>query len=351
MKTSKSIPSLRALSSVGLVWVLTLSFISSQTSDFTSRDQVKAFHHPQTDLILPREIAGFQVEEISRYGKSGFEGDDISIRYLSPNHKVDVYLYQRDDKLLENDENHQAIIGQIRETQQVIQQLATKKKIYSNVKIGDQAQVYTFGDGITMIEAKMSYRQQVANNDIFDNNDLESSVAVAIYAHYFIKIRHTFVTPKDEKSLALRQQKQQQFRESLCQLIADTEIRPDIIKALKTFQSQPQDPDSIGAIAAYAEESELVHISIQAEYMPYLEQENFKGSEILLVAHMAGNINAQLKNMTFTSHDLEGLQQMLKTYQLLKKSNAVTTNATLDRWSQLKPTQLTKLMEQLNQKK
>ncbi|MFK5923364.1 MAG: hypothetical protein QM496_14395 [Verrucomicrobiota bacterium] len=309
-------PSLRL---IFIVCILATGLSQAEKQNFSRREQNKAFHHKQTDVILPREIADFKIREISRYGNSDFAGDDISLRFIDDHTKIDVYFYLGGDKQLEDDKNHQAIINEIGETLSVITQLAAKGKTYSEVKTSDSAQIYNYADDLTMIRSVMSYRQVNPKTGKFDQDKLESSVAITIYANYLIKIRHSFSIPADKKQLEQQRKKRQEFRLALCQLIADTEIRPEIKNALKSFQEKPQEDDSISAIIAYAEASELVKISLNAAYLPFLVNENFKAGHSLVAAYMAGNIEAQLTNLDFESHDLEGLEQMFRTYQLLKK--------------------------------
>lgn len=341
-------PSLRL---IFIVCILATGLSQAEKQNFSQQEQNKAFHHKQTDVILPREIAGFKMREISRYGNSDFAGDDISLRFIDDHTKIDIYFYLGDDQQLEDDKNHQAIINEIGETLSVITQLAAKGKTYSEVKTSDSAQIYNYADDLTMIRSVMSYRQVNPKTGKFDQDKLESSVAITIYANYLIKIRHSFSIPTDKKQLEQQRKKRQEFRLALCQLIADTEIRADIKRAIQTFQDHPDNEDASSTIAAYAEESNLVHLTIQTEYMPYFAKKDFESGGALLVAYMAGNIEAQLTNMNFKSHDIEGLEQMLRTYQLLKKTNTVGSDPTLESWSKLNPAELKKAFISLTEQK
>jgi len=209
--------------------------------------------------------------------------------------------------------------------------------------------VTDYGDDLTMMQLIMRYLEVDRDTGKFDSPKLESCVAVTIYSNHFVKVRHSFPMPINKRFLEEYREKRDDFLSTIRGLILDTKVRPDLVKALKKFKESPEDADANSVIMAYAEASKLVHITIRSELLPFLGNEKSKGNSSLLIGFIAGKVEAQLKNMNFTNHDLEGVQQMLETYRTLKITNAVKIEPTLDKWSKLNEDELKQTIEKLKQ--
>jgi len=215
---------MKQLAIVFLFWGIFNGHSPAQENLPTRIEWEKPFRHKQTGIIFPKEIGAYQIVEKARYGKSSFEGNDVSVRYIDGDVKIDVYFYNAGQEKLEDDENHKTIINVIKGTLNYIKQ--SEGKIYNEVDIPDKMNVTDFGgDKFSMVRAVMQYRE--ANKDPESDKKWkkkqESTMALTIYSNFFVKIRHSFLIPNDKKELEAERKKRDEFQRLVCSFIAEAE--------------------------------------------------------------------------------------------------------------------------------
>ena len=129
--------------------------------------------------------------------------------------------------------------------------------------------------------------------------------------------------------------------------MAETDLRPTVMTAIRDLKRDPTDKDAMALIVGFAEASELVHITIQSEFMPFLGKDDFKGDTNLLAGFVAGNMQAQFKELDFQNHFFEGVHKMLQIYKALRTKGAVDHEPNLEKWSKLKNDELYPIIQKI----
>ena len=105
----------------------------------------------------------------------------------------------------------------------------------------------------------------------------------------------------------------------------DTPTREEALKAIADFAQSPASKEGKAAaatIVTFAEDSEDVLVRISPAALPWVgEGKNYKFGPILLAAYVAGNVESQLNSGKKGNDSYAGIQQVMKTYAQLKKTD------------------------------
>jgi hypothetical protein len=98
-----------------------------------------------------------------------------------------------------------------------------------------------------------------------------------------------------------------------------------VLKEILIFSRAPLTEDGRGAAAVivrFAQESEHVTITLSSAVTPWIGgKQEYKYSEILLAAYIAGNLKSQLERGKNEDDPHAGLVQVFKTYAQLKEAD------------------------------
>ena len=159
---------------------------------------------------------------VRRFGKGGFEGDDVSVRYIDGDTKADLYFYTREGvpEEAEGDPAHAREFAQVKEAFEAIEIFAKRAegRHYRDLDLPEKLTVREFGDGLQHVGGTMRYSQV----DDRKTKLLESAIWVTEFEGVFIKARYSFVDPEDADAREEFAKQREEFRADLCKLIAET---------------------------------------------------------------------------------------------------------------------------------
>ena len=112
---------------------------------------------------------------------------------------------------------------------------------------------------------------------------------------------------------------------SLAQEKSKLPSKEEVLKAVEIFVKSPLSADgkvAAGTIAKFAEESHDVAVTISPRVTPWVASgKPSKFSDTLLAAYIVGNVQSQLERRIKGNDSYAGIQQVMKTYAQLKKSD------------------------------
>jgi hypothetical protein len=99
--------------------------------------------------------------------------------------------------------------------------------------------------------------------------------------------------------------------------------REEVLKEIEVFAKSPVSAEGKAAawtIVRFAQENEDVLINISPKVLPWANtNKEYKYSETLLAAYLAGNVKSQLHGRARADDPYAGIQQVLKTYAQLRE--------------------------------
>lgn len=106
--------------------------------------------------------------------------------------------------------------------------------------------------------------------------------------------------------------------------------------AISSFLADPlsvTSPDAAKRIIQFAEETPDHEVIVEAKYMPWLEASKPpEGSELLLAAFFAGNLQEQIKKHTATSEPYAGALSVIDVYSKIKMKRIGFRIDPIERW-------------------
>ncbi len=304
--------------------LLILSFIFLILT-FHVRAEEKAYLHAKTGIILPLEIEGLLLGEKHVYDEPGL-GE--SVPYNGDGIVVTLYIYNMDLDDLKDDPNHTRIkkelsnaIGDVKGAEEL--------GVYARVKIPDAATLLESENNFSFLSIPISYDQvqNMRTREAIEPLSRSSLIGMGIYKNHFIKLRYSFEPGEDQ---AEKEKQRDAFINSLVSLVREVDVRAEVKTRLATYLKDPlsdEGRDALGGIVVYAEKSELVQLTIHSGVMPWVDVDDYPYSSELLGAYIAGQVQYQLSHNDFTSNENAGRNQVVKVYEILKKTDE---NAVLD---------------------
>lgn len=306
------------------IGVLSISVVSSVAGEET-REWDKNYQHKQTEIIFPAELAGFQVTKITDFAASEFDGSNLGLTYKDGGTTLNVYLYSV-DAFAEPDREIKAL----NEALAAVRHYAAEGK-YQNLKIPDDLDVIDFG-------GEEHPHRMVATTFTLSQSDEESTTeesyaGVTIVDGFVVKIRHSMeLTGEGKKDEAVRKRREGAV-DFIISMIKEADFRPLVDRSIKTLRENPEDPDAASVVVAFTEASKLLQVKISAELLPFLQNDQFDSGTALLASFISGNIEEQLRELSFISQDLAGVKRMLEAYATLRSAGKCSSHEILDRWT------------------
>ena len=122
-----------------------------------------------------------------------------------------------------------------------------------------------------------------------------------------------------------------------------------VLKAIAQVELDPIKAKSNGTfsiIISFAAKSPDVLVTVNTEYLPWLNQEKkIDNTDILLCAFIAGNMRPQLAQKKKKDHPVDGIKFMLSVYNRLRKDEKIESIVELDKWSKLDDKELNQLCQ------
>lgn len=293
------------------------------------------FIHKETGVIFPAEIAGMKIQSVVDWGSSEL---GISPRYVGEDGvKADIYIYNRGIEGLKDDPEHTDILQELGRAAREIEAVADQVGVYADVEISTEATISVFPDAsdpqLTTISLPVSFTVVDQPNSPGKPGPKTSLISVGIYRELFFKLRHTF--PADDEDAEAMGTAQKEMSHAWAGFIAETERRNEVLKLIDDLFADPLSEESRAngsEILRYAEESELVQISIDVAAMPWMAVDDYPRAELLLLASIAGNMEKQFETGEFEDHPVNAMKRALEVYALLRKKKNTPELADMERY-------------------
>lgn len=288
----------------------------------------QSYYHEATGILLPHEITGLTMGSKNQYDEVGL-GE--SIAYNSNQATATIYVYNYEKESLVDDPKHTLAANELSKAVRDILE-AESIGIYENVEYAEKANLGGNVGIFTFLSTPVSYSQTKDFNTrepitpIFNN----SYVGVGIAKNHYVKLRYSI---RPGGNLDELKEQRDDFVEALVSLVSELDDRAQVRESLSTYLSAPFGPEAKNAIArlaAYAQDSYLVTLTIHPDVTPWFGIDNYPYGNELLGAYIAGQLEAQFTTMNFHSQEEAGMKQVLKVYQKLKEDHPDSTVPKLD---------------------
>lgn len=157
----------------------------------------------------------------------------------------------------------------------------------------------------------------------------------------FIKLRLTY-----RKSHAQDwQDKAGGALDALCTCLAEGRfpcqalLPENVLEAIHQFDQNPRSQKALEAmpkIMQYLVESPDVTVVLEDSVCPWMREKNCPQRPLLLVAYVAGNIEAQIEKKECKDHPYAGACQVLRTYHQLRENSDIAEIEVLEEWNSMK---------------
>ncbi|WFB35702.1 hypothetical protein P3T73_16240 [Kiritimatiellota bacterium B12222] len=282
-------------------------------------------------LKFPYELAGLRYRGLHSYREYG-EGLGYSLRYEAEGPmKLDLYIYDHELNDLPEGVEADLVIMESKMTLASVKN-AEKSGQYSNLKILTDQQIIE-ADNISFLKNQFSYNEVGSN--VFTGK-LTSESLLTSWGGSFIKVRYTF--GGDDHILG--QKVSQAIPTALAEILNQggdpirDEIHQNIFEAINIFRKDPHNKAAQVRIATYSMDSEAILINMTEKTAPWIAEEKdpSPASSILMLAFIAGNIDAQLIQGKAQDQSVAGARQVIQTYQLLRKENNLESIQEIETW-------------------
>lgn len=301
----------------------------------TASASAGTYTDPATKLRFPDTLGGWRKTDVKNYSEPGL-GTSVSYqnRFLG---FATVYIYNKGVKKIPTGAANDVVREEFAVVQQEIAAAYANEK-YENVKKLLEAAPEVKKDGnkkATVLAAAYRY------SDPEERPPQRVSFALLTgYRNRFLKLRYTL--PADSEKTPERGQTE--LRQIITAFLeankqnssgfwhaADTKqkntiTREEVRAAIRDFKADPFAAlkRGVGAtIINFAEASSEVIVSLDKKSLPWIgEQNTDEHQSLLLVAYIAGNLEAQLDRGTKANHSYAGVRQVISTYRQIQKANS-----------------------------
>ncbi|MEX2578995.1 MAG: hypothetical protein WD342_08050, partial [Verrucomicrobiales bacterium] len=272
---------------------------------------------------MPKEFAGFKIAKITDFAQSEFDGSNVGLSYTGDGSTLGVYFYNREPAFEAGREQKE-----LEQSLDAIRYLARQGK-YENLEIPDTIEITEYGND----DSPHQLAGTVCTfSESGEGTESESYSGITYVGDFAVKIRHTMDLSGEQDSDEAKRGSRSEAIDFIISMIKEANFRPLLHESIETLREDPTEPDASAIVVGYTEASRILQVTVAPEWLPFLGDEDFDKSTSLLASFVAGNIEAQFRELVFESQNREGILRMLEAYEILRDTGKCRRHEILESW-------------------